>query len=130
MATLLNVQVRGADAIIAAFDRVGDVAEALVEAAAKASAENIAREASQRVKRRTGATQRGITAEKAHDGKGYVVYVKTEDGMWPNVDIALDFGTVHMTPRPFLHVAAELEEKLFVQRIEQAMETALRGAGF
>lgn len=123
-APLLNIDVdpRGA---IAALDTLGVAAERHLKAAAAVTAHRIKAEAQGRVARRTGATAAAITAEEARDGRGYVVYVKTPPGEWPNLDIGLEFGTQFMTPRPFLHVSAQLEEGPHRRRIEAAIAEAI-----
>lgn len=123
-APLLSIDVdpRGA---IAALDRLGTAVERRMKEVALVTANRIKAEAQGRVARRTGVTAAAITAEEARDGRGYVVYVKTPAGEWPNLDIGLEFGTKFMTPRPFLHVSAQLEEGPHRRRIEAAIDEAI-----
>lgn len=127
MANLLNIDVDPAGAI-AALNLLGVAVERHLMAAAKLSAQSIAREARTRVARRTGATAAGITAEEARDGMGWVVFVNTPPGGFPNLDLVLEFGSKFMTPRPFLNPSAQLEEGSHRRRIEQAIQDAIEEA--
>lgn len=124
MASLISISVdpRGA---IDALTRLGPAVERHLMTAARVTAEAIKREAQGRVARRTGRTQAGITAEPAQDGTGYVVYVQTPEDGWPNLDIGLEFGTKYMSPRPFLHASAQLEQGPHLRRIEDAIQAAI-----
>lgn len=125
MATpLLSIDVDPAGAI-AMLTKLGPAVERHLLAAAQVSAASIAREARSRVSRRTGKTMAGITDELARDGTGYVVYVKTLADSWPNIDVALEWGTRMMTPRPFMQASALLEEGPHRRRIEQAIQAAI-----
>jgi len=125
MPGMLSVQVVGVQSTLDALDKLGDRASKLVDEVASQAADNIVREAAQRVRRRTGRTARAITKERANDGNGFVVFVDTPEDTWPNLDIGLEFGTIHMTAAPFLHVSALLESEAFQRALEQALEDAL-----
>ena len=74
MAPLLTIDVDTA-ALFAALDTLGDAAQPYVKAAAKVSADNIDREQTARVARRTGQTADRIVVEETRDGLGWVVRV-------------------------------------------------------
>ena len=145
MSKLLAIEV-DARGLIAAHDRLGAEAEQYVKAAAKVTAENIAREARARVARRTGETAAHIVAEETHDGKGYVVWVEpdvklslhtskrsgrthTQKVTYNALGGWLEFGTQHMTARPFLFVSARLEEGAHDQRTRAAVQAAIDAVG-
>src|SRR3990167_3807251 len=127
MAQLLNIDVdpRGA---LAALDRLGAAVERRLLDVARVTGGRVKAEAQRRIARRTGRTAEAITSEDSRDGRGVVVYVKTPSNAWPNVDLALEFGTVKMTPRPFLHASAALEEGPHRRRVEEAIGEAIEEA--
>ena len=90
-----------AAAVLGALEQFPDLVAAHLKVSFKETADAIAREAKGRIRRRTGATGDAITVEESHDGKGYVVFVgdpRTYIGRF------LEFGTVHMSAKPFLFV--------------------------
>lgn len=115
--------------LLAALDAIPAAVLAYLKEAAKITADNIAREAKGRVARRTGKTGDAITVEKSHDGTGYVVFVANAAADWPNLDIGLEFGTRYMSPRPFLHVSARLEEGGHDRRSREAIQRAIDAKG-
>lgn len=128
-------------ALIAALDRLPDVMqERHTKPAAKVTADNIAREARARVRRRTGRTAAGITVEESHDGQGYVVLPFNEqfelaiisagnDQQPENLPIWLEFGTRFMTARPYFFASARLEEGAHDRRMRQAIQNAIDDVG-
>jgi hypothetical protein len=116
-------------ALLAALDAIPAAVHAHLKAAAKVTADNIAREAKSRVARRTGKTGDAITVEEARSGDGYVVFVANAAADWPNLDIGLEFGTKFMTPRPFLFASAHLEEGAHDRRSRAAVQAAIDEKG-
>src|SRR4051812_20964432 len=103
MADRMTIDV-DASGLIAMLDRLGAVAEKHISAAAKTTADAVAREARARVARATGDTMRGITIDTAKIPTGYVVFVNQPDN--PGLAGWLEFGTKHMRSRPFLFTSA------------------------
>lgn len=127
MATLLSIDVDPRGAIVA-LEQLGVAVERHLQAVAQETARAIQTEARARVRRRTGRTAGQITAEPAQDGQGYVVYVKTIEDMWPNLDIGIEFGTRYLAARPFLHPAVALEEGPHRRRLDAALNEAIAEA--
>ena len=115
--------------LFAALDAIPAAVLAHLKEAAKVTADNISREAKGRVARRTGKTAAAITVEEARSGDGYVVFVANAAADWPHLDIGLEFGTVKMTPRPFLHVSAVLEGGPHDRRSREAIQQAINERG-
>lgn len=122
MASLLTVDV-DASRVLAAFDRLGAVAERHVRAAAKETAERIQTEALARVARRSGRTAEGIAVELAQVGVGYVVAARRQQ--MPDLPAWLEFGTKFMTARAFFFAPARLEEGPHLRRLAEALQAAL-----
>ena len=115
-------------ALFAALDRLGDVAEKHVKAAAKVTAERIEREAERRIARRTGETAKHVRVEETYDGLGYIV-LANNPRVREHVAVYLEFGTEHMTARPFFFASALLEEGAHLRRTEQAVQDAIDELG-
>lgn len=122
MANLLQIDV-DARGLIAALDRLGAAAERHVLNAAGVTAARIAQEARSRVARATGKTAAGIGIDVAKVGAGYVVFAERPE--MPGLPGWLEFGTQHMTARPFLFAAARLEEGAHDRRIREAIHDAI-----
>jgi HK97 gp10 family phage protein len=132
-------------ALLAALDALPDRVHAHLKAAAKITAENIAREARARVARRTGETAAHIRVEETHSGDGYIVWVAPEvrvshhtmpSGRSHTQKVTynalagwLEFGTRHMPARPFLFVSARLEEGAHDRRCREAVQAAIDETG-
>lgn len=124
-----------------------------LRAASKETAERIADGARARVPRRTGRVAASIgvqpdTTVSGLKGEGFLVgaflepqvrisgHTSRKTGRFhtqrvtqDNLPIWLEFGTVKMTPRPFLFVAARLEEDPHRRRMEEALQAGLDGVG-
>lgn len=114
-------------ALIQALDRLGAKAEAYTRAAAFRTAENVRLEMQRRVARRTGRTAQSIIRTEDRGRKGYVVFVENPDV--PNIDLYLEFGTKHMSKRPFFFAAARLEEGAHDRRMREAIQQAITETG-
>jgi hypothetical protein len=114
-------------ALLAAFDALPEAVMSYAKPAALVTAKNIAAEAGRRVARRTGKTAEGITVEETHAGDGYIVWVKRPE--LPNLPTWLEFGTEHMTARPFLFASAQLEVGAHDRRVREAVQDALDAQG-
>lgn len=130
MAPLLKTEV-DASSLLAALKQLGDRAEKHVKAAAKVTADRVATEARSRAARRTGETAASVTVEESRDGKGWVVlpWDFTKPSRMPNLPIWLEFGTKHMTPRPYFFSSARLEEAAHERRIAEAVQAAIDEVG-
>ncbi len=128
--SLMSVTVETRE-LLAALDRLGERVERHIEAAAKVTAENIAREARARAARawmsRSGRTVQGIGIEVARRGPGYVVYAENPE--MPNLPVWLETGTARMRARPFFYASAALEEGAYVRRIQAAVQAAIDEGG-
>jgi hypothetical protein len=113
-------------ALIAALDTFADVLGVRLKADAKITADNIDREATGRVRRRTGATAEAIIVEETHSGDGYVVYV---EGERHHVGFFNEFGTKFMTAKPFLFASARLEEGAHDRRVRQTIQDVIHEKG-
>jgi HK97 gp10 family phage protein len=113
-------------ALFAAMDSVVPSLTPRVKAAAKVTADNIAREARARVRRRTGQTGDAITVEETHNGDGYVVFVGNDRH---HIGHFLEFGTEFMTAKPFLFVSARLEEGSHERRVRAAIDDVIAEKG-
>jgi hypothetical protein len=111
-----------------AFSSLLEEVRTRTKAAAAESADHTVREAQARVAVRTGGTLRGIHKEETHDGAGYVVLV-TRDPL-RNLPYWLEYGTVHMTPKPFLWAAVALEAGPHEARMADAVRDGLTAAGY
>lgn len=137
MAEMMTIDVDASD-LIRAFDRLGDEADRHVKAAARVTADRIVSEAKRRVARRadpstrppdrSGPTADMIRSEETYDGKGYIVLANDKKSR-AHVAQWLEFGTSHMSPRPFFFSSARLEEAAHLRRTEQAVRDAIDGVG-
>lgn len=134
-------------ALLAALDKLGDRVAARVKAAAKVSAESIAREARARVARHTGQTAKDIHVAESHDKTGYVVlpyppfteivgHTMRKTGRFHTQRVTtkglpgwLEFGTRYMTARPYFFASARLEEGAHDRRIRQAVQDTIDEVG-
>jgi hypothetical protein len=110
-------------AVTAMIDRVVALAEVRIKEAAMVTAEAIATEARNRVARRTGLTAQGINIQETHRRDGYVILVDREDK--PILPSWLEFGTKYMAAKPFLFVAARLQEDAHDRRMREALQSAI-----
>lgn len=110
-------------AVVAALDRLGDLAGPYVKEAAGVTAERIATEARARVARRTGVTLAGIGVREDASGLGYLVVADRQQ--FPLLPAWLEYGTKHMNARAFFGPSARLEEGPHMRRIEDAIDKAL-----
>lgn len=113
--------------LFAALDAIPDAVLAELQIAAKETADNIAREARARVRRRTGKTGAAITVERARDGMGYVVFIGADR---QHIGHFLEWGTKFMTAKPFLFVSARLEEGNHDRRAGEAVQRAIDAKRF
>lgn len=117
-------------ALLAAMAAIPDEVSKSLKAAAKVTAENIAREAKSRIARRTGQTAEGIRVEEARKGDGYIVFVGNPGtGGREHVGFFLEFGTKFMSARPFLFASARLEEGPHDRRSREAVQAAIAVKG-
>lgn len=120
-------------ALFQAIDRLGDEATRVLDLVAKETATAIQRDARDRLRRQThgtGATADAITViPSSAPGGGYVVVSGDMGSRAANLPIWLEFGTKHMTPRPYLLAAARLEEGSYLRRVEVGMQEAIDRVG-
>lgn len=126
MSKLLTIDV-DTRALMDAIDRFPALVEKHVLIAAERTAQNVAREARNRVARATGETARGIGVEVAKRGPGYVVFADRPDE--PGLPGWLEFGTKKMAAQPFLFVSARLEEGPHDRRMRDAIRDAISEGG-
>lgn len=132
MAPLLTIDADASE-VLAAMDRLGDQVSSHVKAAAKVTADAIAKETRARIPRRAGGptyarhTADGVTVEETYSGDGYVVFIAQPD--MAGLPGWLEFGTKHMTPRPALFASANLERGSHDRRIVEAVNDAIEGVG-
>lgn len=112
--------------LLAALDAIPAAVHAYLKAAAKVTADRIAAEAKERIRRRTGRTGDAITVEEAHSGDGYVIF--TGNGR-QHIAHFLEFGTKFMTAKPFLFASARLEEPAHDRRCREAVQAAIDAKG-
>lgn len=126
----LTVSVEATE-ILRAFDRVGDRSQDLLLAEAEYTANAIVVEARARVRKLTGQTMRGIHSEPSEKGDGFVVFAyDTSDASSRGpVDFWLEFGTKHMTAKPFFFNAGLMEEGPYLRRVGEALQAAIDEAG-
>lgn len=113
-------------ALLAALEAIPDAVLAHLKPESKITADNIAAEAAQRIRRRTGATGDQIVVEETHNGDGYVVFVK---GSRQHIARFLEFGTVHQRATPFLFPSARLEQGPALRRARPAIQDAIDETG-
>lgn len=119
-------------ALVRALQQLGPAVERHTLPACKVTADNVAREARQRLQRQlgpeaTGKTVAGILVELAESGDGYVVIA--ERNPFPDLPGWLEHGTRHMDARPFFDVSARLEEAAHRRRLEDAVQAAIDEVG-
>lgn len=124
---LMSIEVDSAG-LIAALDRLGPSVEARLKAAARVTADNIAKEARNRVRRRTGHTAAQIRVEEMTEKAGYVVRAN-DLSTKKHVESWLEFGTVKMSAKPFLFVSARLENPSHDRRMREAIQDAIDDEG-
>jgi hypothetical protein len=112
--------------LFAAMDAVAAELAPRLKADAKITADNIDREATGRVRRRTGGTAAAIIVDETHAGDGYVVYV---EGERHHVGFFNEFGTKFMTAKPFLFASARLEEGAHDRRVRQTIQDVIDEKG-
>lgn len=126
--------------LIAALDRLGASVQTHTKAAAHVTADRIVAGARARVRRRTGRTAAGITAEESYDGSGYVVLpfnfafemalIESGNDQQPaNLPLWLEFGTRKMTAKPYFFAAARVEAHGHDRRIRVAIQDAIDAQG-
>lgn len=115
--------------LIRALESLGPAVERHLREAARLTAERIRDEARARVARRTGRTAESLVAEESRDGRGYVVYARLPSEVPTNLDLWLEFGTVKMAPRPFLHPSVDLERPAHDRRLRAAIQQAIAEVG-
>lgn len=125
MAPLLTIDVDTA-ALLAALERIPALVEQHAKAAAKVTAENIAREMRARVLRRTGKTAEAITVADSHDGTGYVVYVGAGRG---HIAQFIEYGTRYMQRHDFFWAGAQIEQGAHDRRTREAIQEAIDASG-
>lgn len=133
----VDVETKG---LIAALDSLGASVLKHTKAAARVTAERIVAGARARVRRRTGRTAAGITAEETYDGTGYVVLpfnaaferalIESGNDQQPaNLPLWLEFGTKKMTAKPFFFAAARVEVGAHDRRMRAAIQDAIDEKG-
>ncbi|MFM9876850.1 MAG: hypothetical protein ACKVOG_03235 [Rhodoglobus sp.] len=126
--------------LIAALDSLGAFVFTYTKAAARVTADRIVASARARVRRRTGRTAAGITAQESYDKKGYVVLpfndaferalIESGNDQQPeNLPIWLEFGTKKMTAKPYFFAAAKVEEQAHDRRMRAAIQDAIDAKG-
>lgn len=114
-------------AVDVALSKLTPSVNALTLKVSLATAESIKQEALGRVARRTGLTAAGIIVVPSKDGYGYLVKASRQGrDMVPRW---LEFGTRHMSPRPFLLVSAKLEAPSYPGKIAQATQAGIDDVG-
>lgn len=117
-----------ATSVLDALEALSDVVlERHTKPAARVTADNVAREASARVRRRTGETARGIEVREDYERAGYIVESKRQQ--FPLLPYWLEFGTQHMLPSPYFFASASLEEGPHERRMRQAIVDAIEESG-
>jgi hypothetical protein len=115
------------EAIFAAFDQLGDDAQAILNVEAEQTAQRIANEARARIARRTGKTAEAIEVgpSKSRTG-GYIVFVNADRA---HIAYWLEWGTKFMTKRAFFFAPARLEEGGYLRRVSEALQSAIDARG-
>lgn len=119
------------DSITSAFARLGDAANAVLSDLARETAHTLQREMQGRLRRQTSGTGRtadAITVEKSDDGF-YRVNSGNMGDRAANLPIWLEFGTKHMTARPYFYGAIQLEQGTYLRRVDEALQQAIDGLG-
>ena len=136
-------------ALLRAIDRAPQTVERYTTLAAKQTAYNIVRNARALVAKRTRETERQLVVKPDYSGHGFVVKAEvdrlvvhhrksTKTGKvsshvqrqtQSNVPLWLEFGTVHMTKRPFFFESARLEAKAHDRRMRDAIKLAIETEG-
>ncbi len=110
-----------ASEVLARLERADDRVAAALRRASSETAEQIAATARTLVPVRQGLTRAGI-AVRQQPTHTEVVSARQPS---PNVPVWLEHGTRHMRARPYLSVAARLEEARFLARVEDALRMAV-----
>lgn len=125
--------------VVAALLTLGDAAQPYINAAAKASADELVAEAQARLERKlgpnaTGETVAGIQAFPAHDGNGTIVI--SSNARMPNLPLWLEKGTKrhkaggHTSPAlAYFYSAEQLEQAPHLRRIQEALRQAIADRG-
>ena len=119
------------DSITSAFARLGDAANPVLSDLARETAHTLQREMQGRLRRQTSGTGRtadAITVERSDDGF-YRVNSGNMGDRAANLPIWLEFGTEHMTARPYFYGAIALEQGTYLRRVEQRLQSAINGLG-
>lgn len=119
-------------ALVAAVAQLGPSLEKYALPACKVTADNVAREAQNRLQRQlgpdaTGKTVAGIRVERARAGVGYVVVASRNP--FPSLPGWLEHGTKHMDARPYFDVSGRLEETAHRRRLEEALQAGIDAVG-
>lgn len=125
MADAFTVDVDATE-LLAALAAIPAAVHAHLKAAAKVTADNIARDARARIRRRTGKTGDAITVEETTNGDGYVIY--TGNGR-QHIGSFLAFGTKFMIGDDWLFASARLEEGAHDRRSREAVQAAIDAKG-
>lgn len=119
---------------LAALDRVATTMEKYTVPASKITADNIAREAKNRVARATGATAEGIRVVPMNNGRGYIV-LSTRQQQY-DLPLWLEKGVRQGKPRshtaaarPYFYVSGDLEVGAHERRILDALAQAAAEEG-
>jgi hypothetical protein len=119
------------DTITQAMTRLGDAADAVLRDVARDTADKLKAEMQARLRRQTsgtGKTADAVTVETTEDG--YAKVTSGEMGSRPaNLPIWLEFGTKHMTARPYFYGSIRLEQGAHLRRVEDALQQAIDGLG-
>lgn len=129
MADNLTIEV-DARSVLQALDRLDDRIGDRLKAVAKDTAERIRTGAIQRLSAQTqgtGQTAAALTIDEINGG--YRLYVGPVPQRSENVPLWLEFGTRHMSARPWLFKAALLEEGPHFRRVAEAVDAAIAGLG-
>lgn len=137
MTLTLELDTTGATRALDALDRLLEVR---LNEACRVTAQNVAREAQGRLARQlgpdaTGETVRGIVAQPAKDGRGWVVL--SDNARMPNLPLWLEKGTqpgkrknyARTQPRPFFYTSLELEAPSHERRVTDAMRDSADESG-
>lgn len=118
------------DSLTAAFDRLGQEADAVLMEIARETADELKAEVQARLRRQTagtGRTANAITVERQQTG--YKVTSGDQNPRPANLPIWLEFGTKHMTPRPAWEAARLLLAGTYERRVANGLQRAIDGLG-
>lgn len=115
-----------ASSLLAALDRLGDAIAPRLKRVARGTAEAIQSGAQRRLSAQTAGTGQTAAAITIEDiVGGYRVYVGPVPQRAENLPLWLEFGTKHMTGRPFLFAEAVLQEGAHLRRVAEALQDAV-----